>query len=69
MTLAQTQTYRLKEQVRKHRNKSTYLWSIMGFPGGSVVKNPPASAGAMSSIPMFRRSPAEERSTHSSVLP
>ena len=44
MALAQTQKYRSMEQVRKHRNKSMHLWSIRGFPGGSVVKNPPASA-------------------------
>ena len=29
----------------------------MGFPGGSEVKNPPASAGDMCSIPESRRSP------------
>ena len=29
----------------------------MGFPGGSVVKNPPASAGDMGSIPGTGRSP------------
>ena len=27
------------------------LLALMGFPGGSVVKNPPASAGDMGSIP------------------
>ena len=34
----------------------------MGFPGGSVVKNPPASAGDtgdMGSIPGSRSSPVE----------
>ena len=29
------------------------------FPGGSVVKNPPASAGDTGSIPGLGRSPAE----------
>ena len=29
------------------------------LPGGSVVKNPPASAGDASSIPGLRRSPGE----------
>ena len=57
MVLAQTQKYKSVEQVRKHRNKSTHLWSIRGFPGGSVLKNLPASAGVMSSIPMLGRSP------------
>ena len=32
---------------------------INDFPGGSVVKNPPANAGDMSSIPVFRRSPGD----------
>ena len=31
----------------------------MGFPGGSVVKNPPANAGDPSSIPGSGRSSAE----------
>ena len=29
---------------------------VQGFPGGSVVKNPPASAGDMASIPGLERS-------------
>ena len=32
----------------------------MGFPGSSVVKNPPANAGDMSSIPGSGRSSGEE---------
>ena len=31
----------------------------MGFPGGSVVKNPPANAGDAGSIPGSGRSPGE----------
>ena len=31
----------------------------MGFPGDSVVKNPPANAGDMSSLPGLGRSPGE----------
>ena len=31
--------------------------SEKGFPGGSVVKNPPVNAGDMSSIPGLGRSP------------
>ena len=31
----------------------------MGFPGGSVVKNQPARAGDMSSIPGLGRCPGE----------
>ena len=30
-----------------------------GFPGGSVVKNPPASAGDVGSLPGLGRSPGE----------
>jgi len=32
----------------------------MGFPGGSAVKNPPASAGDMGLIPGSGRSAGEE---------
>ena len=32
---------------------------VMGFPGGSVVKNPPANARDASSIPGLGRSPGE----------
>ena len=31
----------------------------MGFPGGAVVKNPPASARDLVLIPELRRSPGE----------
>ena len=34
----------------------------MGFPGGSVVKNPPANAGDSGSIPELGRSPGEGNS-------
>ena len=30
-----------------------------GFPGGSVVKNPPANAGDVSSVPGLRSYPGE----------
>ena len=43
----------------------------MGFPGGTVVKNPPANAGDagdVSSIPGSGRSLEEEMTTHSSIL-
>ena len=39
-----------------------------GFPGGSVVKNPPANAGDLSSIPGSERSLQEEMEIHSSIL-
>ena len=42
----------------------------MGFPGGSVVKNPPANArdaGDSGSVPGLERSPGGEMATHSSI--
>ena len=41
---------------------------VGGFPGGSVVKNPPAKAGEMGSIPGSGRSLEEEMATHPSIL-
>ena len=39
-----------------------------GFPGGVVVKNPPADAGDAGSIPGSGRSLEREMATHSSIL-
>ena len=39
-----------------------------GFPGGSVVKKPPANAGDPDSTPGWGRSPGEGTATHSSIL-
>ena len=43
----------------------TYIYSlcihIMGFPGGSEVKNLPANAGEAGSIPGSGKSPREEK--------
>ena len=39
------------------KNDDVYFW--VGFPGGSVVKNPPANAGDVGSIPGLGRSPGE----------
>ena len=41
-----------------------YSWDLfhelaLGFPGGSVVKNPPANSGDPGSIPQLGRSPGE----------
>ena len=35
------------------------LHHLMGFPDGSVLKNPPANVGDMGSIPGLGRSPGE----------
>ena len=40
----------------------------MSFPGGSVVKNPPANVGDVGSIPGLGRSPGGGHGNHSSVL-
>ena len=40
----------------------------MCFPGGSVVKNPPANAGDLGSIPGWGRSLEKEMTPHSSIL-
>ena len=40
----------------------------MGFPGGSVVKNPPANGGDVGLIPGLGRSPKKEMATYSSIL-
>ena len=34
----------------------------LGFPGGTVIKNPPANAGDMGSVPGSGRSPGERNS-------
>ena len=48
------------------KRKDTYCYpeiteysEYLGFPGSSVVKNPPANAGNIGSIPGSRRSPGE----------
>ena len=37
-----------------------YVKNVLGFPGGSVVKNSPANAGDAAWIPGLERSPGEE---------
>ena len=41
------------------REQRDYLNQFPGFPGGSVVKKPPANARDADSIPGLRRSPGE----------
>ena len=45
----------LSQILKAHLNEILFL----GFPGGSVVKNLPASAGDLGSIPGLGRSPGE----------
>ena len=44
------------------------MYALEGFPSGSAVKNPPANAGDLGSIPGLGRSPGEGMATHSSIL-
>ena len=41
---------------------------VLGFPGGSVIKNPPANAGGLGLTPGLGRSLETEMATHSSIL-
>ena len=41
----------------------------MGFPGGSVLKNPPGNAGDAGSVPGFRRPPGEGNDNRLVFLP
>ena len=63
----------------KRRNKNSekkrgtaciddYYNVAMGFPGGSVVKNPPANAGDEGSGPGSGRAPGEGNAIHSNIL-
>ena len=48
--------------LKSHMNRHYYiyvLYSLSGLPGGSVVKNLPASAGDAGSVPGSGRSPGE----------
>ena len=38
------------------------------YPGGSIVKNPPANAGDVGSIPGLRRSPGEGNGNQLHIL-
>ena len=41
---------------------------MLGFPGGSVVRNLPVNTGHTGSIPELGRSPEKEMAIHSSIL-
>ena len=45
-----------------------YYNILQGFPGAAVVKNPPANAGHVESIPGWKDPLEEEIATHSSIL-
>ena len=63
--------YQEEDQVRLHPGHLFLLARVLGtkgFPGGSVVKNPPANARDTSSIPGSGRSLGGGNATHSSIL-
>ena len=60
----------LLHNITESMNLSLYRTFLLqlGFPGGTVVKNLPADARSVGSIPGLGRSPEEEMTTHSSIL-
>ena len=54
--------------VRKLLLFANIYVSGRGFPGGSVVKNPPPNAGDTGSIPGSKRSSGEENGNPPSIL-
>ena len=61
-------TEQLNNSNVTQKKKTKYLYRGMGFPGGSVVQNPPANAGDAGSIPGLGRTPEEGNGNHSSIL-
>ena len=59
LTIAKTQKHPVSIDGSMGRESVGYRYT-MGFPGGSLVKNPPASAGCLGSIPGLGRSPGRE---------
>ena len=53
----------MSSDLRNHQNRQLYtqvgIYEPLGFPGGSVVKNQPANAGDMGSVPGLGRSLGE----------
>ena len=57
-------------QVNIETSLVNNVWGTkdMGFPDGTVVKNLPANAGDVGSVPGQGRSPEKGMATHSSIL-
>ena len=51
-----------------HKEKNVFVPVLMGFPGGSVVKNPPANAGDTGLTPGSGDPLEEEMANHFSIL-
>ena len=58
----------LKVRMKMHFRIISSKMAQRGFPGSSVVKNPPANAGDMGPIPGLGGSLGEGIATHSSTL-
>ena len=55
--------------VAHKRKKTVTIWPFKKiFPGGTVIKNPPANAGGARDVGSQVLSLAEEMATHSSIL-
>ena len=50
-----------------HLQRPSHIKSERGFPSGTVVKNPPATAGDVGLIPRLGRFLEKEIATHSSI--
>ena len=69
-SIRQNSTCFMVKTLNKSCIEGIYLNIIRatGFPSGSVVKNPSASAGEIGSIPEWGRSHGKGMATHSSIL-
>ena len=56
-------------EIRLEVRSPDFAYCLFGFSGGSVVKNPPANAGDVNSLPGLGTSLEKEMATHSSTLP
>ena len=59
---------KLKLLFGKLGKKIRVLLQLLGFPGGSVVKNLPANAGDVGSVPGQKDLLEKEVANHSSIL-
>ena len=61
--------YSVNDLYEKRLKKHGYMYMYNSdFPGGSVVKNPPANSGDTGLILGSGKSPGEEMAIHSSIL-
>ena len=63
------QPYLHIQNIIKRKYLTVFSTALLDFPGGSVVKNPPANAGDTGLIPEPGRSPREGNGNPFQVLP